>query len=76
MLTTPIYPKGYGKGYDFLRKICYLGYRPLNDRKYYVTKPMNHTKNKDTTSLGYAIDDNPPIYDKEPSTTSDLEDVI
>lgn len=57
----------------------YPKHRPLNDNKHALAKPMSHTKghkSKDIIGLGYGVDDNLPIYDEEPTTASDSDDVI
>lgn len=51
----------------------------LNDNKHTLIEPMIHTnghRSRDTTSLGYGVDDSLPIYDEQPPTASNSKDEI
>ena len=48
MVTTPISPKRYGKGYKFLAKMGYQGHGSLTGHKDTLFKPLSHTQGHDT----------------------------
>ena len=77
--NTPISPKKYGECYQFYKIMGYPRHGHLEDDKCFLGEPMIHTNgctSKDTTSLGYGVDDNLPIYDHESPTTSDVDNEI
>ena len=56
MITTPISPTHYGKGYSLLQKMGYQGQGPLSNNGHALVEPLSHTNgrpSKDTTRLVY-----------------------
>lgn len=77
ILATPISPKRYGKGYQFLKKMGCPRHDPLSNSKNSLIDPVIHTnshKRKDTNDLGYGVKNNIFIYDEEPPTINNSND--
>ena len=56
MVTTPISPRCYGKGYMLLQKMGYQDQGPLSKNGHALVEPLSYTNgrpSKDTTRLGY-----------------------
>lgn len=75
-VATPISPKCYGKGYEFLQQMGYQGHEPLNNNGHALVEPLSHTDgrpSKDTTGLGYGVDNDIPKYSRNTPVLSDLD---
>ena len=56
MVTTPISPTCYGKGYSLLQQMVYQGQGPLINNGHALIEPLSPTNkrpSKDTNGLGY-----------------------
>ena len=66
IVTTPISPKRYGKGYKFLTKMAYQGHGSLIGHKNALVEPLSHTQDRDTrdiVGLGFRLDNDIPTCD-------------
>ena len=63
MITTPISPKSYRKGYKFLQNMGYHGQGSLTSYKKALVEPLSNTKgckNRDFTRLACGLEDELP----------------
>lgn len=77
LVTTPISPKRYGKRYKFLQNMSYHGQGSLTGDKKALFEPLSHTEgcqNRDTTRLGFRLEDELPRFNKRAPMFSELED--
>lgn len=76
-VTTPISPKCYGKGYNFLKNMGYQGHGSLIGNKKSLIEPLSHTeghKTRDTLGLDFGIEDELPRFDRRAPMFSKSED--
>lgn len=76
-VTTPIFPKRYGKGYKILTKMGYQGHGSLTGHKNALVEPLSHTQGRDTRDtigLGFGLENDIPTCDQRLLMSSELED--
>ena len=76
IVSTPISPKRYGKGYKFLQQMGYQCKGSLNNTEHILVEPLRHTfgqQPKDTTGLGYGAEDDPPECSRDAPMTSESD---
>ena len=59
-ITTPISPRRYGKGYQFLKNMSYHGQGSLTRHTKALVEPLSHTeghKNRDTVGLAFGLEE-------------------
>lgn len=74
IVTTPISPTCYGRGYSLLQQMGYQGQGPLNNNGHALVEPLSHTNgrpSKDTTRLGYGTQEDLPKCSNDSSLASD-----
>lgn len=74
IVTTPISPKQYGKGYKILLDMGYQGHESLTSNKKALVEPLSHTQGHDTVGLEFKLEDNIPTFAQNAPISSESED--
>ena len=77
IVTTPISPKIYGKGYKILAKMGYQGHGSLTGHKNALVEPLSHPQGRDTgdtSGLGFGLENDIPTCDRRLPMSSESED--